>query len=108
METLINFVKSFPDFIWGVIKFALGSWFYIPKLLFFMTFDGFCFVVTTFISGLDLSALAFNNFAEWINLPTQAIYIINQFALPQCVSIIIGAILIRMAINLIPSVFTRL
>jgi hypothetical protein len=61
-----------------------------------------------FVSALDLSALAFNTFSEWTNLPTQAIYIINQLALPQCVSIILGAIAIRMALNLIPSVFTRL
>jgi hypothetical protein len=108
LATIANFIKSFPAFAWDLVKLGIGALFDVISLFLFLIFDGFCFVVTMFISALDLSALAFTSFAEWSNLPTQAIYLINQLSLPQCVSIILGAITIRMVLNLIPSVFTRL
>ena len=93
--------------LWNIFVLGIDALFQAFSLFFYLIFDGFCFVITTFISSLDLSALAFTSFAEWSNLPTQAIYLINQLALPQCASLIAGAILIRMLINLIPAVATR-
>lgn len=107
MDWLLNFINSFFSKLWHLVKLGLDAVFHAISLFLFMIFDGFCVVVTSFISALDLSALAFTQYAEWTNLPPQAIYIINQLALPQCASLIAGAILVRMILNLIPAALTR-
>jgi uncharacterized membrane protein YeiH len=49
----------------------------------------------------------FNYAATWSHLPTQLIWLINAVGLPQCFAILGAAYLIRLTLNLIPSVFTR-
>lgn len=108
MDWLVSFINSFFSKFWGLFKFALDAFFSVFKTFIYMIFDGFCTVVTGFISSLDLSALAFTQYAQWSNLPPQAIYLINQLALPQCASLIAGAMLVRMLLNLVPAAFTRI
>ncbi|MBU0730205.1 MAG: DUF2523 domain-containing protein [Proteobacteria bacterium] len=107
MQGIINFINSFFSGLWNIVK--QGTFILLDSIstIFYMLFDGFLFVVTNLISTLDLSALAFNTYAEWANLPPQSIYLINQLALPQCAAIIGAAMLIRMILNLIPAVITR-
>ena len=80
------------------------------ELLQFVVFtilDGLLSVVETALAAVDLSSVLFNYAAAWSHLPTQLIWLINAVGLPQCFSILGAAYLIRLTLNLIPSVFTR-
>lgn len=107
MDTLIAFFGSFFKSLWGLITLALTGLFTVISSFFFMILDGLLTVVTLFVSSLDLSALVFTQYAQWANLPPQAIYVVNQLALPQCASLIAGAMLVRLLLNLIPAAITR-
>lgn len=77
------------------------------QFVFFVIFDGLLSIVETFLAAVDLSAVAFNYAAAWSNLPSQLIWLINAVGLPQCFALLGAAYLIRLTLNLIPSVFTR-
>lgn len=107
MTAVIDFITSFFQVLWGFIKLALSGFFTVISAFIYMILDGLLTVVTLFVSSLDLSALAFTQYAQWANLPPQAIYLVNQLALPQCASMIAGAMMVRLLLNLIPAAVTR-
>lgn len=107
MDTFLTFVGNFFSSLWGFFKLALSGFFTVISSFFYMILDGLLTVVHLFVSSLDLSALAFTQYAEWANLPPQAIYLVNQLALPQCTSLIAGAMTARLLLNLIPAAVTR-
>lgn len=75
--------------------------------VFYCFFDGFLAIVYSFFQGLDLSAVAFNMASQWSSLPTQLIWLINELAIPQCITIIIAGLGIRLILNLIPGSLSR-
>jgi len=103
----INFINNFFTKLWDLFKLLIDAIFTALGTFLYMLWDGFLFVVTNLISTLDLSSLAFTQYASWANIPDQLTYLVNQLALPQCASIVGGAILIRMILNLIPTWATR-
>ncbi|MBU0673270.1 MAG: DUF2523 domain-containing protein [Proteobacteria bacterium] len=107
-EKTLMFFYKIPSVLWSIVKLALDGFFTVFNSFFFMIFDGFLFTVTTLISALDLSSLAFTEIASWADLPPQLIYLINQLGLPQCAGILAGAITIRMILNIIPAAVTRI
>lgn len=108
LDWLIQFINSFFSGCWHILKFVLDGVISLLSTVFYWFWDGFLFMVTTLISTLDLSALAFNQYAHWADLPPQLLYLINQLALPQCAAMISAAIFIRMILNLIPAALTRI
>jgi hypothetical protein len=107
MDTFLAFVGSFFSSLWGFIKLGLMGFFSVISTFVYMILDGLLTVVTLFVTSLDLSALVFTQYAQWTNLPPQAIYLVNQLALPQCASLIAGAMIVRLLLNLIPAAVTR-
>lgn len=108
MNWLKGFINNFWESLKTLIDYFLDGLFHILKTILYWIFDGFLTVVTSIINALDLSALGFEAFGEWANLPPEMIYIINQFGLPQCCTIIVSAIGVRMLLNLIPASLTRI
>lgn len=114
MDTIINYLNSIFAWIgafWGYILDAaiwlLDGFLLLLQFVFYCIFDGLLSVVEAFFSTLDLSAVAFSYAAQWSSLPPQTIWLVNQMALPQCVSLLLGAYGIRLLLNLIPGMFTR-
>jgi hypothetical protein len=107
MTWLKDFINGFFASLWNLVKIVLGLLWDIVSLFFFWLLDGFLTVVTVFLSGINLSALGFQTFAEWSDMPPQLIYLVNELALPQCVTIIAGAIAVRKVIDLLPAAVTR-
>ncbi|MBU0484828.1 MAG: hypothetical protein KKB30_09980 [Proteobacteria bacterium] len=107
MEGILSFINSFFSAFWLILKLGVDVLFVTAKAILYMFFDGFLFVVTNLISTLDLSALAFTEYAKWNDLPPQLIYLINQLALPQGAALIAGALVIRLILNIIPASLTR-
>ena len=108
MAWLNDFINTFFSKCWHILKFALDGVISILTTILYWFWDGFLWIVTNLISTLDLSALAFTQYAHWADLPPQLLYLINQLALPQCAAMIAAAILIRMILNLIPAALTRI
>lgn len=103
-----NFINSFFSSLWHLLKFCLDGLILLLSTVLYWFFDGFLWLVSNIISTLDLSALAFTQYAQWAGLPPQLLYLVNQLGLPQCAAMIASALLIRMTLNCFPAVFTRI
>ena len=106
-RVLFEWLGWFWDKFLEIAKWCLDGLILIIQYAFYWIFDGFCIVVESFFKTLDFSALAFNYAGTWAGLPEQVIWIISTIGLPQGVSLLGGAYLLRLLLNLIPSVFTR-
>ncbi len=107
MTWLKDFVNKFfgllmDGFLW--LAEAVGE---VLSYLAFTIYDGLLTVIFLFADTVDLSAMAFNMAAQYAGLPTQLIWLINQVNLPQSLTYIAGAIVIRMILNIIPAAVTR-
>jgi len=105
MESAFN---SLMGYIGNILKWALDGMLWIIGKALFLPFDGLLTVVSGIFTSLDLSTFAASYALNWAGLPTQMIWFVNAVAIPQGVSILLAAILIRMALNLIPAAFTRI
>lgn len=104
-------ILAFFGWFWSMVKYAF-TWILdgcklLFQWIFFTIFDGLCMVVEAFFRALDFSAIAFNYAGAWAGLPDQVVWIITQIGLPQGVALLGGAYMVRLGLNLIPSVFTR-
>lgn len=111
MSSFENIFRTWLNEFWNLIvdgfTWVLEAFQIVFKFIFFTIFDGILIIVEGFFSTLDLSAIAFSYAAEWSHLPSQSIWIINQIALPQALTLLAGAYLIRLTLNLIPAALTR-
>ena len=105
--TIISWLRTFWSWVETVITWTLNGFILLVQFVFFTIFDGLLTVIETALAAIDLSSVLFNYAATWSNLPTQLIWLINAVGLPQCFTILGAAYLIRLTLNLIPSVFTR-
>ena len=108
IETISSWLGTFWDLVKEGLAWCLDGILLIIQFALFTIFDGLLIVIEAFFSTLDLSSLAFNYAAQWSDLSPQTIWIINELALPQGVSLLVAAMLIRMLLNLIPAAFTRI
>ncbi|MDW7772528.1 MAG: hypothetical protein SCH71_06520 [Desulfobulbaceae bacterium] len=103
-------VKFFSKF-WSIFMEAFG-WLIaglglLLQFVFYTIFDGLLLVIETFFSLLDLSAIAFSYSSTWAGLPSQTIWFMNEIAFPQGLTLLAGAYIIRLTLNLIPTWATR-
>ena len=104
---IIEWLRGFWGLLESAFRWVLDGLIFLLKFLFFTILDGLFTVIETILLAIDLSAVVFNYAAAWSNLPPQLVWLINAVGLPQCLTILGAAYLIRLTLNLIPSVFTR-
>ena len=104
MSSLLN---GIIDFFTIILKWCLDGFLWILKSIIFLIVDGLLTVVSAFFSAIDFSSFLSTLALDWAGLPSAMIYVINAVSVPQCLTIISGAIGIRILINLIPAEFTR-
>lgn len=104
---LLNWLSSVWHWIETGFKWILDGFILLVQFVFFTIFDGLLIVIETALAAIDLSSVIFNYAATWSHLPDQLIWLINAVGLPQCFAILGAAYLVRLTLNLIPSVFTR-
>ncbi len=97
--------------VWGWVEtgftWILDGLILLLQFVVFTLLDGLFLVVETTLGAINLSSVLFNYAAAWSHLPTQLVWLINAVGFPQCLTILGSAYLIRLTLNLIPSVFTR-
>lgn len=108
MTAIISFIASFFTSLKMYLSWALDGCLYVIKGALYCAFDGLCTSVFAFFGAIDLTAAIANITLSWSGLPPQMLYLINAIGLPQCLGILVSAILIRMGLNLIPAAFTRI
>lgn len=89
-----------------VIYTLVGLWI-VLKVGLWLISAGILSTISGFIAGISLSGVAFNFAGQWAGLPPQAIYLVNASGIPEFMTIIAAAYVIRFLLNLIPAVFTR-
>lgn len=104
---IISWLRTFWHWVETGFSWILDGFILLFQFIFFTIFDGLLTVIETALAGIDLSSVLFNYAAAWSHLPTQLVWLINAIGLPQCFTILGAAYLIRLTLNLIPSVFTR-
>ena len=108
MSSIINFFKAIPGLIWDALTWLLQSLGDVIGFMFFTIYDGILTVIYSFSAALDFSAVMFNMAAQYSSMPPQLIWLINQIGLPQGLAYIVGALTIRLLLNLIPAALTRI
>ena len=106
-HAVITWLWNFWEIVQTGFKWILDGFILLVQFVFFTIFDGLLTVIETALAAVDLSSMLFSYAAAWSHLPTQLIWLINAVGLPQCFTILGAAYLIRLTLNLIPSVFTR-
>jgi hypothetical protein len=104
---IIGWLRTFWSWVETGFLWILDGFILLLQFVVFTILDGLLSVVETALAAVDLSSILFNYAATWSHLPTQLIWLINAVGLPQCFAILGAAYLIRLTLNLIPSVFTR-
>ena len=105
---IIDWLSSVWHWVEIGFKWILDGFILLVQFVFFTIFDGLLTVIETTLAAIDLSSVIFNYAAAWSSMPTQLVWLINAVGLPQCFAILGAAYLIRLTLNLIPSVFTRI
>lgn len=100
-NALVNFFKN-------LFEWLLDGALFVIKSAFYFIFDGLLTVITLAVQALDFSSFLASYAMDWAGLPTQAIYIIVAIGIPQGLTIIATAMLIRLVLNLIPAAVTRI
>ncbi len=104
---IISWLRTFWNWVETGFTWILDGFILLVQFVFFTIFDGLLTVIETALAAIDLSSVIFNYAAAWSNMPDQLVWLINAVGLPQCFAILGAAYLIRLTLNLIPSVFTR-
>jgi hypothetical protein len=112
MQGVIDYLITFATALFNMIK-AVALWtldgiVWLLSHVLFLIFDGILTCISVFFSLLDFSNFIAGYAMSWAGIPDQMIWFINAVSIPAGVTMICGAIGIRMAINLIPSWATRL
>ena len=106
----MQWLKDFINTVWTSLQAAL-AWMLdgiitVLQFILFSIFDGFLTVIETLLSAIDFSSVVFTGAAQWSSMPTQLIWLINHLALPQGLSFIASALVIRKLLDLFLGYFT--
>jgi len=96
------------EYIKGALAWVLDSIVTVLWSVLYFIYDGFLTMLTAVVAAIDVSTLITDMAAQWGLLPDVMVFLVNQCGLPQMIAIIVYAYGIRMALNLIPSVVTRI
>lgn len=107
MRTIINFFKQIPDLLWDAFTWLLDSIGSAISWMLYTIYDGVLIVIYSFADAIDFSAVMFNTAAQYSSMPPQLIWLINQVGLPQALTYLAGALVIRLLLNLLPAAITR-
>lgn len=104
---IIDWLRTFWSWVETGFLWIIEGFLTLLQFVVFTILDGLFLVVETALGAIDLSSVLFNYAATWSSLPPQLVWLINAVGLPQCLALLGAAYLVRLSLNLIPSVFTR-
>lgn len=108
MSGIMNFINGFFSALQTLLSWMLDGLLYVTKAALYFVWDGLLTVITGLITAVDISNVLVSAAATWDAMPPQLLYLINQIGIPQGLTILGYAYLIRMGFNLIPAALTRI
>lgn len=105
-------IEEIMDWVYETIL-AIVYWFLNPlyeigKSVLQWVFDKLCDLVEYLVSLIDFKNELFEDALSWTSLPSEMIYILNQVGMDDCLLILVSALGIRLALNIIPASLTRI
>jgi len=97
-------LSALQNFFWWSIE-KIQQFF---QWLTWWVYDLFLGLAEAAIDLVDVPQELFTSFMQWADLPPQVQYILTQIGIMQCVALLLTAISVRFALNLIPGIFTRI
>ncbi len=107
LDKLWDFIDNFVDILKRLAEWVLDGIIEIISSIFYFMMDAFLLVIEAVFASIHIAESITQSFGQWINLPPQLIWLLNRLNLPVMLSMIAAAITIRLLLNLIPSVATR-
>jgi hypothetical protein len=108
LQAVLDFINVFLTMVWNVLTWVFSALYDLNMAIFQLLFDGFLTIVYGLVSSLSLTSLLVDVAASWGLLDTNSAYLISVSGLPEGLSLIGVAYVIRLLLNLIPSVVTRI
>lgn len=105
---LLEYVNKFWETFVSILEWLGDGIIWATKASVFSMFDGLLTCISAYTSSLDFGSFLANLSGLWSLLPPNAVYVIGQCGFAQGLALISQAIIIRMALNLIPAAFTRI
>lgn len=108
MLAILSWLNQCFTWLYQAFTWVLNGCVEVLNFFIFSVVDGFLTVALTFINSLNFAGLAFDLAGYYGLIPETGLYLISQLGIPQGLSMLGLAVGIRMALNLIPSVITRI
>ena len=103
-DDIVNGLASLLKAGFGWVATVLN---YIISGFLYTVLSGIFTIITALVDAIDMSTVITTSFANWGLLPSQLVYLINALGIPQGLAMVTYAYIIRLGLNLIPAVFTR-
>lgn len=100
-------INALFDFLKSALTWLLDGLLWLLGKVLFLVFDGILTVITAAFNAIDFSSFLSSYAMDWAGLPPQMIWFINAVGIPQGITILSSAIVVRMLLNLIPAAVTR-
>lgn len=107
LSFITNFFNDVGAILTSFLTWVLNGIVAIVSGVLYVILDGFFVVCMAVINAINLSTILTQAFANWGVLPVQLVYLINQIGIPQGLTMIGYAYVIRMTLNLLPGSITR-
>ena len=107
IQGIINALAWLLSVVVTIIKYLIDGLAYEFKAILWYFIAGVVSTAAGFIKGINYSQVIFQFAAGYGGLPPTAIYVMSAIGLPQFVTIIASAYVVRFTLNLIPSWVTR-
>ena len=105
---ILEFCNSFVNMIYLFGKWFLEGAVEVGELCIYWLFDGFYTLVSSLLSTLNFGNLLVDLTAGFDILPSQVVYVIDQVGLGTALTMICSALVVRVCLNIIPSIITRI
>lgn len=104
---LLEFLNTFWNALYNVVTWLLDGVITVVFLVINLLWDGFLTIVYLFISGLDFGSLIVSTSAAWGLIDSNTAWVVSATGIPQGLTILGYAYIVRLTLNLIPSWLTR-
>jgi F0F1-type ATP synthase membrane subunit c/vacuolar-type H+-ATPase subunit K len=108
MTGIMDFINGFFHILQTILSWMLDGLMYVLKTALYFAWDGLLTAITGLFTALNVSNVLVSAASTWSAMPSQLLYLVNQIGIPQGLTILGYAYLIRMTLNLIPAAFTRI
>jgi hypothetical protein len=104
---LLSFVNAFWDSFVGVVTWMVDGGMWVCKAAVWYVLEGFYAAILAFLATINFTNIAASTALAWSGMPSQLCYCVANSGIAAGLAVISSGWAIRLLLNLIPGVFTR-